>query len=112
MARLTAAVVGLRCVQVAARSGRATCVRCRVFVPGSTWIALTKNGDRVRSTATMQLDRHLNVADGALSELTVNFVRPSPSADDGLYSCMTTDDAAAAADTQTTVTFFRLTVSP
>jgi len=35
----------------------------------------------------MVLDRHLNVADGALSELTVNFVRPSRAGDAARYSC-------------------------
>ena len=98
-------------VQVSARSGRPTCVRCRVFVQGSTRITLTKNGDRVpRSTSTMLLDRHLNVADGALSELTVNFIRPSAAVDDALYSCTTGADHQQ--HRQTTVTFFRLTVLP
>ena len=101
-------MVVVAALQVSARSGRPTCVRCRVFVQGSTWITLTKNGDRVRSTATMLLDRHLNVADGALSELTVNFISPSTTTDAGLYGCMTSDGG----DRQTTVTFFRLTVSP
>ena len=35
----------------------------------------------------MLLDWHLNVADGALSELTVNLIRPSATTDDAIYSC-------------------------
>jgi len=93
-------------MQVFARSGRATCVRCRVFVQRPTLITLTKNGDRVRrSTSTMLLDWHLNVADGALSELTVNFIRPRATMDNGLYSC----SASNGSGRQTT--HFRLSVS-
>jgi len=54
----------------------------------------------------MLLDWHLNVADGALYELTVTFIRPSPTADAALYSCTAINDGG-----RQTI-HFRLTVSP
>lgn len=75
--------------QVRITEGQPTCVRCRVYDRRLARIHLTKNNIAVlRSDNFLQLDEHLNVADGGLSELTLTFLQPSIASDvAGQYTC-------------------------
>ncbi|ESO01874.1 hypothetical protein HELRODRAFT_161052 [Helobdella robusta] len=68
---------------------RPTCVRCRSFDYMNRVLTLFKNDVNITSsTKTTILDRHTNVPDGALHELTLTFLNPSPD-DEGFYRCVT-----------------------
>lgn len=64
------------CWQVRVTEGRTTCVRCRVYDRRVNRIHVTRDNEIVRRSDSVQLDEHLNVADGGLSELTLTFLNP------------------------------------
>jgi hypothetical protein len=100
----TSSNANARLYQVSVVAHRPTCVRCRVYGFRSTPITLTKNTGNVQSSATVLLDSHMNVADGGLNELTVNFLDPTQT-DAGQYQCSVGNGAGRE------IVQFRLTVT-
>jgi hypothetical protein len=84
--------------QVRLTEGRTTCVRCRVYDRKVNKIRVTRNNEIVRRSDSIQLDDHLNVADGGLSELTLTFLNPTARTGNnvnGHYRCSTLDSTSA-----------------
>lgn len=73
--------------EVSLKPNRPSCVKCSVFGSLMDYLKLHKDGVEVKefSNSTI-LDRHINVSDGAMSELTLTFIHPSHE-DAGHYRC-------------------------
>ena len=71
---------------------RPSCVRCSVFDSLMSRVTLQKDDvEMSESSNTTILDHHINVPEGALSELTLTFLEPSQE-DAGQYRCNVQSD--------------------
>ena len=69
-----------------AESRKETCFRCRGFGYPQPEVAILKKGIPLEVSDKILMDRHVNVADGGLAEVTYTFLDPTYE-DNGNYAC-------------------------